>query len=170
MTDDRLHLPAGAVIATVVLGLMALVGLLLCGASVIAQFVINSPLIPRIPTVRMVAAGLDALVLALVILAVFTVIGLFRLRVWALYSMMLLGLLDLVVFALMSVGVLIVRVRSGMAPLAIPGNPHLTVGAILFALAGLYALLALVGVWWIVYFSARPVREVFADAQARLTP
>ncbi|HTW44293.1 MAG TPA: hypothetical protein VMD58_02010 [Acidobacteriaceae bacterium] len=170
MTDDRLHLPAGAVVAAVVLALMAFAGLLLTAAALIAQFVIQSPLIPRIPTVRVAAAGMDALVLALVILAVLTIIGLFRLRIWARYSIVLLGLLDFLVFAIMAIGVLVLRVRSGMASMPIPSNPHVTVGNILFALAALYGLLALVGLWWIIYFNSKSVRQIFADAEARLTP
>lgn len=149
---------------------MAFAGLLLTAAALIAQFVIQSPLIPRIPTVRVAAAGMDALVLALVILAVLTIIGLFRLRIWARYSIVLLGLLDFLVFAIMAIGVLVLRVRSGMASMPIPSNPHVTVGNILFALAALYGLLALVGLWWMIYFNLESVRQIFADAEARLTP
>ena len=169
MTDDRLHLPAGAVIAAVILGLMAFLGLLFTSASFIAQFVIKSALIPRIPIVRLVAVGLDALVLALVVLAIATIIGLFRLRIWARYSMVLLGLLDFIVFGIMCAGVLVLRVRSGMAAMPIPNNPHVTLGEILVVVAAVYGVLALIGLWWILYFNAKSVRQVFADAEARLT-
>lgn len=170
MTDEQKRVPAGVVIAAVVLGLMAFVGLLLTALSLIAQFVIKSPLIPRIPAVRMVAAGLDALMLALVVLAVLTVIGLFRLRIWARYSVVLLGLLDFLVFGLMTAGVLIARLKSGMAAMPIPNNPHLTLGDILLGLAASYAVLALIGLWWMIYFNAKAVRQRFADAEAGLTP
>jgi hypothetical protein len=170
MTDEQKRVPAGVVIAAVVLGLMAFVGLLLTALSLIAQFVIKSPLIPRIPAVRMVAAGLDALMLALVVLAVLTVIGLFRLQIWARYSVVLLGLLDFLVFGLMTAGVLIARVKSGMAALPIPNNPHLTLGDILLGLAASYAVLALIGLWWMIYFNAKAVRQRFADAESGLTP
>ncbi|HUY82196.1 MAG TPA: hypothetical protein VMU92_10785 [Acidobacteriaceae bacterium] len=170
MADDRLHMPAGAVIAAVILGLMAFVGLLLTFASLIAQFVIKSPLIPRIPIVRIIAGGLDALMLALVILAVATIIGLFRLRIWARYSMVLLGLLDFLVFGLMTAGVLIGRVKSGMAAMPMPNNPNLTLGVILFVIAGVFGVLALIGLWWMLYFNAKSLRQIFAGAEARLTP
>ncbi|HTV06415.1 MAG TPA: hypothetical protein VME86_13685 [Acidobacteriaceae bacterium] len=169
MTDDRLHLPTGAVIAAVILGLMAFVGLLLAAFSLIAQFFIRSPLIPHIPIVRIVAAGFDAVVLALVVLAVLTIVGLFRLRIWARYSMVLLGLLDFLVFGLMTAGVLIARVKSGMASMPMPNNPHLTLGDVLLALAAIYGVLAFIGLWWMIYFNAKSVRQVFADSEARLT-
>lgn len=169
MTEDRLHLPPGAVISTVILGLMAFVGLLFTFASLIAQFVIKSPLIPRVPIVRMIAGGLDALMLALVILAIATIVGLFKLRIWARYSMVLLGLLDFLVFGLMTAAVLIGRVKSGMAAMPIPNNPHLTLGEILLAVAAVYGVLALIGLWWMIYFNATSVRQIFADAEARLT-
>jgi hypothetical protein len=170
MVDDRVHVPAGVVVAAVVLGLMAFVGLLIAACSAFALFVANSPLIPRIPSVRMVAGGLDALILALVIVAACAIVGLFRLKIWARYAITLLGLLDLLVFAVMTAGVLIGRMKSGMASMPIPHNPSLTLGEIMLWLAGFYAALALIGVWWMVYFNTRRVREIFAASEARLTP
>jgi len=170
MVDERVRVPAGVASAAVVLGLMAFVGLLTATGLAVAIFVIKSPLIPRIPAVRMGAAGVDALILALVILSAFTIAGLFRMKIWARYSITLLGLLDFLVFGLMTVGVLIGRVKSGMASMPIPNNPNLTLGEFMLGLAAFYAMLALVGVWWMIYFTAKPVRLAFAEAEARLTP
>jgi hypothetical protein len=36
------------------------------------------------------------------------------------------------------------------------------VGAIILALAGLYGIISLIGIWWLVYFNLRPVRAAFA--------
>ena len=170
MTDQQKRVPSGVVIAAVVLGIMAFVGLLITSLSLVAQFVIKSPLIPRIPSVRLAAAALDALLIALVVLSVLTIIGLFRLRIWARYSMVLLGLLDFIVFGIMAAGVLIFRVRSGMAALTLPNNPRFTLGDVLFGLAASYCALALIGLWWMIYFNARSVRQTFAEAEPRLTP
>jgi hypothetical protein len=169
MGNERVGLPAGVVIAAVVLGLMAFVGLLIAACSAFALFVANSPLIPRIPSVRIVAGGLDALILGLVVLAACTIVGLFRLKIWARYAITLLGLLDLLVFAVMTAGVLIGRVKSGMASMPIPHNPNLTLGEIMLWLAAFYAALALIGVWWMVYFNTRRMRLIFAENEARLT-
>lgn len=168
MDSDPRGVPAGVAIAAVVLGLMTFCGLLIVAFSSFALFVARSAIIPRIPSVRIVAGGLDALILALVILAACTIVGLFRLKVWARYSITLLGLLDLLVFSLMTAGVLVGRVKSGMASMPIPNNPNITLGDILLWLAGFYAALALVGLWWMIYFNTSRVRKVFAASQASL--
>jgi hypothetical protein len=169
MVDNEVRTPAGAAVAAVVLGLMAFVGLLLSGFSAIMLFVTHSPLIPKIPMVRLAIAGMDALILALVILAACTITGLFRLRIWARYSIVLLGLLDFLVFGLMTLGVLIGRAKWDMATLPLPNNPHLTIGDLMLWLAAFYAVLALIGVWWMIYFNLKRVRLVFAEAEAGLT-
>lgn len=170
MNDDHTRVPVGILIAAVVLGSMAVVGLLLAVCSAYALFVANSPLIPRIPTVRMVAAGIDALILALVIQAACTIAGLSRLKVWARYSMILLGLLDFLVFGIMTAGILVGRVKSGLAPMPIPNHPDLTLGDIMLAIAVFYVALALIGLWWMVYFNLKHVRLAFVENTARLTP
>lgn len=168
MAKDQEGVPAGVVIAAVVLGLMAFVALLIAAFSAFALFVAHSAIIPRIPSVRIVAGGLDALILALVILAACTIVGLFRLKLWARYSITLLGLLDLLAFALMTAGVLVARAKSGMASMPIPNNPNVTLGDILLWLAGFYAALALVGVWWMIYFNTGRVRTIFAKPKEDL--
>ena len=170
MDSDPRGVPAGVAAAAVVLGLMTFCGLLIVAFSSFALFVAHSPIIPRIPSVRIIAGGLDALILALVILGACTVVGLFRLKAWARYSITLLGLLDLLVFALMTAGVLVGRVKSGMATMPIPNNPSLTLGDILLWLAGFYAALALVGVWWMIYFNTGRVRKLFAAPQTKPAP
>lgn len=170
MNDEHVDVPAGVVIAAVVLGLMAFIALLFTGFSAIVLFVTHNPLIPRIPTVRMVAAGLDAVMLALVVLCFCTVYGLFRMKIWARYSVVLLGLLDFLAFGLMTVGILIGRVRSGMAAAPLPNNPNITIGDVMIWLAAFYAVLALIGVWWMVYFNTKHVRQAFAANEARLIP
>lgn len=169
MVDGQARLHAGIIVAAVVLGLMAFVGLLIAACSAFAMFVVNSPLIPRIPRVRLVAGGVDALILALVVLAACTIVGLLRLKIWARYSIVLLGLLDLLAFGLMAGGVLIVRVKSGMATMPIPTRPGLTLGELLIWLAIFYSAMALIGVWWMIYFNLQHVRSSFLESQSRLT-
>jgi hypothetical protein len=170
MVNERIDVPAGVAIAAVVLGLMAFVGLLFAAGSVMLLFVTHYPLIPRIPVVRLAAAGMDALVLALVALSACTIVGLFRLKIWARYSIVLLGVLDFLVFALMALGVAVARTKSGMAAVPLPNNPHVTLGDIMLGLAAFYAVLSLIGVWWLIYFNVKSVRLTFAEAEARLTP
>ncbi|MFZ0663055.1 MAG: hypothetical protein WAM66_10220 [Acidobacteriaceae bacterium] len=170
MVNDRAGAPPGVIVAAVVLAVMAFVGLLIAACAAYVMFATKSALIPRIPSVRMVAGGLDVLILALAILAAFTIVGLFRLKIWARYSITWLGLLDLVVFGLMAAGVLVVRAKSGMAAISIPTNPGITLGEIMLGLAGLYVALALIGVWWMIYFNTTHMRLAFADANVEPRP
>lgn len=164
MTDDRAEVPAGVGIAAAVLGLMAFVGLLVAACSAFALFMTKTALIPRIPMVRLTVGIADVLMFVAVILAVCTIIGLFRLRLWARFSMIVLGAIDLVIFAFMAAAVLVGRVKWDMASLPIPGHPSVTLGDIMLGLAAFYLLLALIGLWWLVYFNLRPVRLVFVAA------
>lgn len=165
MVRDRAGAPSGVIIAAVVLAVMAFVALFIAACAAYVMFATNSALIPRIPSVRMVAGGLDALIIALVILSAATVIGLFRLKIWARYAVSLLGLLDLLVFGLMAAGVLVARAKSGMAALSVPNNPGLTLGEVMVGLACLYGVLALIGVWWMIYFNTERIRLVFAESR-----
>lgn len=166
---EEQRMPAGVVVAAVVLGLMAIVGLLIAGFSAFALFVAHSALIPRITSVRVTAGALDVCVFALVVLAIFTIVGLFRRNSWARYSMIFLGLLDFVMFVIMAVGVLVLRVKSGMGAMTLPNNPSVTLGEILLWLAAFYAVLALIGVWWMIYFGRRQMHGIFPGPAGRLT-
>jgi len=165
MADEQARIPAGVTVAAVVLGLMTFVGLLLSCTTAIAMFVVRSRLISSDPTVRMAAAGVDALVLALVILAICTIVGLFRLKTWARYSILLLGVLDFLAFGFSAIGTLIARVKLGMAAMPLPNNPHMTLGDVMLGVAVFYGILALIGVWWMVYFNLRAVRLAFAGTR-----
>lgn len=165
MVNAQVRVPAGVPVAAVVLGLMAFLGLLFVACTAFAMLATQSPLIPRIPTVRFWFGALDFLILALVAVSACTIVGLLRLKSWARYSMMLLGLLDFLAFAVMSVGVLIGRAQSGMTAMAIPNNPHITLGGILLAVAALLAALALVGAWWVIYFNLKTVGLAFTEAE-----
>lgn len=164
--DDRPHVPSGVVAAAVILAVMAFIGLLIAACCAYLLFGTDNALIPHILSVRVITAGLDVLVLALAILAICTIVGLFRLKVWSRYSVTLLGLLDLIVFGLLTAGVLIARFKSGFAALTVPNNPGLTFGEVLIGLAVVFGLLALIGVWWIIYFNTDHTRMVFRHAQA----
>jgi uncharacterized membrane protein len=165
MVDEQVGTPAGIVVAAVVLGLMAFVGLVVAACSAFALFLSHNPIIPRITSVRLTVAGLDVLLLALVILSVCTIVGLFHRKSWARHSMTLLGLLDFVTFGLAAAGILIGRAMSGMATLPIPNHPNLTLGDIMLGVAAFYVVLALVGVWWMIYFNVGSVRLVFAETK-----
>jgi hypothetical protein len=168
--------PGGISLAAVVLSLLICFGAVCLIGSVAALFLTRNPLIPHIASVRIILASFDLLLLLFLVWCAWTVAGLFQLRTWARYSIVAIGALDFLVFALLSATLLFAR-RS---PIIIGMDAHpnsampIPLGAMLLALALIYAAVALIGAWWMIYFNLRPVRLAFAAAKtggaSRLTP
>jgi hypothetical protein len=172
--------PAGVNLSAVVLSLLILFGALVLAGSVAALFFTRNPLVPRIASVRIVLSAFDLLLLLLLCWCAWTVAGLFRLRSWARYSMLVIGVLDFLVFAVFCATMLLARrnpIVVGMDAHPNPGMP-IPLGIMILTLAIIYGGIALIGLWWVVYFSLPPVRNAFAAAKmqpqpnppARLTP
>jgi hypothetical protein len=92
--------------------------------------------------------------------AISTLVGLLRLRNWARVSMLILAGGQTFVGLIGAVGMLAMI----FIPLPIPANqtPHLQ--AIAFSVLGLfYAVVAAVGIWWLVYFRRAAMRELFLN-------
>ena len=96
-----------------------------------------------------------------------TVVGLFRFRLWARYSMIVLGVLDFLFFASLSAGLVWLRSNPFVVAMEARPNPGMPVspGALMIGLSAFYAVLALIGVWWVVYFNLARVRLAFAGAR-----
>lgn len=69
-------------------------------------------------------------------------------------------------FGFITAGLLITRVRWGMAAVQIPNHSGLTLGDVMVGLAVCCGAIALVGVWWMIYFNLKRVRRVYSDAEA----
>jgi hypothetical protein len=97
-----------------------------------------------------------------------TVAGLFRLRTWARYSIIAIGTLDFIFFALLCGTMLMARRNPIVIGMDAHPNPAIPfpLGAMILALAVIYGVIALVGLWWMVYFNLRQVRLVFAPREA----
>jgi hypothetical protein len=164
--------PAGIGLAAAVLSLLICCGAVCLAGSIAALFLTRNPLVPRIATVRVILAGFDLLLLLFLLWCAWTVLGLFRLRSWARYSIIAIGALDFIVFALLG-GTMFVARRSpvviGMDAHPSPAMPF-PLGSMILALAIIYAGIAIIGVWWVVYFNLRPVRLAFAQAQPSGSP
>jgi hypothetical protein len=65
-----------------------------------------------------------------------------------------------------SVGLLTIRSRYDFSMMMPTGPGAIDISTVLLEIAALDALLALIGVWWLVYFSLSHVRVAFA-AQSR---
>lgn len=161
----------GITLAAVVLSLMTIFGaVFLLGAA--ALLFVRVPLIPRIPAVRLGIAGFDGVLLLFLLWCVWTVAGLFRRRPSARISMLFIGALDLIVFALFSTLMLLARGTPLVTGLDAHPDPSIPVpiGGTLLALALLYGALAMIGLWWLIYFNLRTVRLAFHPSPAIDTP
>lgn len=160
--------PAGLIFAAVVLGLFAVYGLLNAVLLAIAAFYIRVPQQPSSPSsptslIMAFQFTLAFITLALSVFSGFTVLGLFRLKRWARFSIIMFGGLLAACSALFGLLFLFLAVR----PLAIPetgGTPALspsglrTVFLILFAFS---CIGVLIGGWWLVYFNIRSTKALF---------
>jgi hypothetical protein len=158
MSTNRADRPVGVTLAAIVLALMAISGLLIAALAVSALFLTRHPIIPPIPAVKIFVVCFDLLMLLILLWSIWTIIGLFQLKLWARFSILALGALDLCFFGVQSVGLLVVRSRYDFSMIA-PGGIH--VPTVLLEVAMFDALLALIGVWWLFYFSLSHVRLAF---------
>ncbi len=163
MSAESTNKPVGISLAAIVLALMTAVGALFAAGSIAALFFTRHPIIPPIPTVKLFVICFDILMLLLLLWGIWTVVGLFKLKPWARFSILALGALDLCFFGLQSVGLLVLRTRAGFSMMMPSGPGAINVSAILLEIAVLDALLALIGVWWLVYFSLSRVRLAFGS-------
>ncbi|HTZ90138.1 MAG TPA: hypothetical protein VMA71_07350 [Alloacidobacterium sp.] len=169
--SDPNEKPGGVFAAAIVLALMGAFGLLSTAFSAVTLFFTSHAIAPAIPSVRILLAVAHLLMLAAVLWSFWTVVGLFRYRTWARYSIIVLGILDFLVFALLSAGLAWLRRNPFIASMDAHPNPSMpfSPGALMLGLSIFYALLALVGLWWVVYFNLTRVRLAFAALHPGLT-
>jgi hypothetical protein len=164
--------PGGIYLSAIVLALLGAFGLLSLSFSIVTLFLTSHAIAPTIPTVRTLLAVAHLLMLAAVFWCFWTVVGLFRFRRWARYSIVVIGILDFLFFAALSAG--LVWLHGNPFITAMDARPNQSMpfspGTLMLALSAFYALLALIGVWWVVYFNLARVRAAFAAARPGLTP
>jgi hypothetical protein len=166
MPTDGTKKPAGVSVAAIILALMAAVGLLVAGLLVAVLFLKHYPIVPNIPAVRLFVICFDVLMFLLVLWSIWTVVGLFQLKPWARFSILALGALDLCFFGVQSLGLLMLRSRYDFSMMMPTGPGAIHVSTVLLEIAAFDALLALIGVWWLVYFSLSYVRLAFVGHSA----
>jgi len=162
MSTNRAKRPAGVSVAAVVLALLSLIGLLVASLLVAVLFLKHYPIVPRIPAVRLFVICFDLLLLLLLLWSIWTVVGLFQLKHWARFSILALGALTLCFFGVQSVGLLILRGRYDLSMMMPTGPGAIPVATIVLDIAAFDAFLALIGIWWLVYFSLLHVRLAFS--------
>jgi hypothetical protein len=158
--------PAGVVVAAVFLAIIALFGIFASLFILGVVLLVHTPVIPNLPGVRVALGAVGAFILLYFVFCAWTVVGLIRLRRWARYSILLIGGWQFFLGALLCAGTILVR--SFAPPLPPTANP-INLHDILIATAGLYALLSLLGAFWLVYFNLGGVRSAFRPAGEKRT-
>ncbi len=176
----RLH---GVTVSAIVLLLGSLFQLLLAVGMLFAGFVEQAQIrsgssaggtaAPPIPAwMPFFAYGFSAFRVALAAWGILTSIGLFRLRPWARYSVLVIGGC-LAVFAAPQILIMIILI---VVPLPLPANAdpsqaqmaHIVTKVIFGVLAAIYASMCAVGVSWLVYFNRKRVCETFAGTAGQM--
>jgi hypothetical protein len=157
--------PVGVIVAAVVLGFMTLFWLIAVVFALIGTFFLHHATVPTgavSPGGPVFTVVFNVTSLCILTLSAWTVVDLVRLRPWARYSIIALGILTAVLFGMIAV---ITNLMPKFVPLqtAVPGSPvppHFKVVLLIMSL--FFAGIALIGVWWAVYFNLRHVRQAFA--------
>lgn len=154
--------PVGVILAAVVLGCIALFGILGCLLTLAVTFFLHNPIIQQAPGVRTIVGVLECAMLVFFLWCVWTVVGLFRMKLWARLSIIVIGGIVFVLSALAALGTFLAR---GFAPPLPAGSAPVNMQAVFIGVALFYFCVSLIGVWWLVYFNLPSVRAAFAPAR-----
>jgi hypothetical protein len=162
--------PMGVVFAAIVLALMALFGFLAGALVVFLTLFVRPPQLTQYPLLEAVEIVVGIVVLLISGLCAWTVVGLFRLQKWARISVVILGgvlaffsFVNAIVYLAIGLGSLEAFVPAPNAPTVSP----LMIKMVFLGLAGFAFLCAGIGVWWLVYFNLRRIRELFSMDRTR---
>lgn len=137
--------PVGVTLSAILLALLSLLGIACAALALSLPLLVHRPLIPKLPGVQ---PGLWAMGVFFVI-CLWAVVQLLRMRPRARISMVLIGFIYFVASGLSIVGLLWLRDFVGGVP---PGPNAQTVQIVFWAVIAFFAAVALVGLWWLVYF------------------
>ncbi|HTW48069.1 MAG TPA: hypothetical protein VMD92_08975 [Acidobacteriaceae bacterium] len=162
--------PAGVTAAAVVMSLMALLGILCVSLFLVVFLFMHNPV--NLPGFRVIVVLSNLFVLGFFIFCGWTVVGLFRMRRWARGAAIVIGALVCLFSGGAGVGMLVVRNYVPGMPSPAPGEPASilsTLPVIFIGLAAVYFAVALIGLWWVIYFSLPKVRDAFRGAGLMVT-
>ena len=154
---------------------MALFGLLCVAISFAGMFLMHNPALHN-PALHEAAgvhpaiAGIDLFFACVYAFCLWTVVGLFRLRRWARYSAIVIGILIFTICGLLSALMFVLPHFARTAGKAAVSHAQLSlILTILIVIGIFYAATALIGLWLVVYFNLKRVRSAFATGGAALT-
>lgn len=158
--------PAGVAAAAIVLGLMACFGLLNSFFMVLGAVLVRPQRTPGGPMIEGIDIAMALFVLAISIFCGFIVVGLIRMRRWARISILILGGV-VAAFALLQVAVACLLAFTVHLTTGSPSHVSPDIMKLVFlGLAGVELIFIAIGVWWLVYFNLRRVRELFMAGTA----
>ena len=149
--------PVGLILAAVLLGLIAIVGLLMEGLVLSVSIFAHRPLIPKIPAVEIAVY----LMIGFHLFCLWTAINLVRMRRWARPAMVAIGFVVFVTSGMAGAGLFWARQFAALVP---PGPYSADVQTGIICAVTISFLLALAGVWWMIYFCRARVRGIFESA------
>lgn len=155
--------PVGLILAAVLLGLIAMLGLLTEGLVLSVSIFAHRPLIPKIPAVEIsvyLMIGFD-------LFCLWTAINLLRMRGWTRRAMVAIGCVVFVLSAVAGAGLLWARQFAALLPPG-PYSGDVQIGVV--CAATVCFLIALAGVWWTIYFCRARVRVLFESAALSRQP
>ena len=156
--------PAGVVLAAVLLGIVAIFGILCTAPGVVFAIFTHNPVLPN--AFRPYVVFTSAIGLCFFLWCAWTVIDLFRMRGWARISAAVIGVLIAIFSAVAGGGLLAAR---RFAPVLPAGATTMNVSSLIVDMAICYFVLAAIGLWWAVYFNLAHVRAAFGSAQLMVT-
>jgi hypothetical protein len=162
--------PIGLILSATALSLAGLFFVLLAVSMVFAGISADRhPLIAATPTATphfyiylMLAVAVFYATLAT--WAILTVIGILRLRSWARYSILMIGGGITILSLVAAMGTLLSRTTLSPLSAQQPNADPRILSVVFFVMTALYILVSAVGVWWLIYFNLRPIRELFSLA------
>ncbi len=154
--------PVGVILAAVLLGIVALFGILGAALALGVSIFSHNPVIPKLPEVRAVMIGTTTIELGFFLFCGWTVTGLFRLRRWARTAAIVIAGIVAFFSAMTGIGVLMAGKYAAMLP---PGPAAGNVQTVLVGFAVFSFVVAAISLWWLTYFNLAGVRAAFAGLQ-----
>jgi len=157
--------PIGLILSAIVLGLATLLLLLMTALTAFAAiFSGRQPSIATSPHwVIYLMLAVSIFYAALAVWGILTVIGILRLRSWARYSILIIGG-GLAVFNVIAIfGTLLSRTMLPTLQAQQPAVDPNIMSIVFVVLTVIYLLVAMIGIWWLIYFNLRSIRELFSN-------
>jgi hypothetical protein len=152
--------PAGVIMSGILLWIIALLGVAVGGLALGASVFAHRPIIPRIPAVEVCSY----LMVAFCVFCFWAAVDLLRMRRWTRSAMVPIGGIVFVCSSLAGAGLIWARQFAALLPSG-PYSGEVQTG-ILTAVAICF-LIALLGVWWMIYFCLARVRAAFGAGLPR---